>query len=153
MRLTRSITHLVPAALAACFMASGALAAPSDGDTVYPRDLLKQKPELAKRYNDVVKPVTDAHEWIANGGTQTPVTEVSFGNTDYAVLSSCKPHDCASQNLVVLLPSNKTKQDAAVGALVVNAGDQGLGPQRSTIRWLGEPGRDERRFLGAYLFR
>ena len=153
MRLTRTIAHLAPATFVACLFATSALAAQNDGDTVYPRDLLKQKPELAKRYQAVVKPVTGAHSWIADGGTQTPVTEVSFGDTDYAVLTSCKPHDCASQNLVVLLPANNAKQGEAVGALAVNAGDQGLGPNKSTITWLGEPGRDARRFLGAYLFR
>ena len=40
-----------------------------------------------------------------------------------------------------------------VGALVANTGDNGLGPTQSTITWLGEPARDQRRFLGAYLFR
>ena len=154
MRSTHRFRGTISLALVACFVATPALAAPNNADdAIYPRDLLKAKPAQAKQYRNVVKPVASKHAWIGKGATQTPVTEVSFGGTDYAVLSSCKPHDCANENLVVLLPGSNTAQGEAVGALVANTGDQGLGPARSTITWLGEPARDQRRFLGAYLFR
>ena len=154
MRSTHRFRGTISLALVACFVATPALAAPNNADdAIYPRDLLKAKPAQAKQYRNVVKPVASEHAWIGKGGTQTPVTEVSFGGTDYAVLSSCKPHDCANENLVVLLPGSNTAQGEAVGALVANTGDNGLGPTQSTITWLGEPARDQRRFLGAYLFR
>lgn len=131
-------------------MATAASAASSSQDTVYPSQLMKNRPELAAQYQTLVKPVSEQHGWVSQGGTETPVTHVSFGGHDYAVLSSCKPHDCASQNLVALM---RPGSPHAVGALVVNQGDDGMGPKASQITWLGDPGQDQRRFMGAYLFR
>ncbi|WP_158583487.1 Ivy family c-type lysozyme inhibitor [Salinisphaera sp. Q1T1-3] len=138
--------------LCAVLLAATAVTAQAaDGDTVYPSQLLDSKPALAKQYAALVKPVQPAHGWVAAGqGTETPVSHVTIAGTDYAVLASCKPHDCASENVVALMQPGASK---AAGALVVNHGDDGSGPGQSEITWLGAPSADQRRFIGAYLFR
>ena len=95
----------------------------------------------------MIEPVADQHGWVENGGTETPVSRITLDGSEYVVLSGCKPHDCAAENLVTLL---RPGGDAAVGALAVNRGDTGFGPKRSTLTWLSEPDREQRRFIAAY---
>jgi len=137
------------AAVYAAGMSTVGIAAAADGDSVYPSELLKQKPALQAQYDQLTASIRPDHTWVESIGTETPVAQVTVGQTEYAVLSSCKPHDCGAQGLVTLMaPAN----DAAVGALVVNEGDD-FSPDTSTITWLGRPDEAQRQFMAAYLFR
>jgi len=124
-------------------------AAAADSNSVYPSELLDQKPALQAQYDKLVQPIASEHGWVESIGTETPVTQITVENTEYAVLSSCKPHDCNAQGLVVLMTPNA---DTAVGALVVNEGESFLSDS-STITWLGQPDESQRQFMAAYLFR
>ncbi|MES1925603.1 Ivy family c-type lysozyme inhibitor [Salinisphaera sp. T31B1] len=119
-------------------------------DTVYPSALLADRPALADQYKTLIEPIVSDHPWIAAGGTEVPVGDITLDGSDYLVLSSCKPHACDAQTIVTLMRPGQTK---AVGAFTVNRGDKGLGPAESTVTWLGEPDRSERRFMAAFLFR
>ncbi|AWN15214.1 Ivy family c-type lysozyme inhibitor [Salinisphaera sp. LB1] len=119
-------------------------------DTVYPTQWLKTKPARMAQYEKLVAPIRAKHGWVASMGTETPVSHITLEGQRYAVLTGCKPHDCSGQSLVSLMtPSSNT----AVGALVVNQGQQAMGPKSSKITWLGQPDRPQRRFIAAYLFR
>lgn len=41
-------------------------------------------------------------KWVTSGGVDSPAQEVVITGEKYVVLSSCKPHDCASQSIAVL---------------------------------------------------
>lgn len=131
-------------------IATAATTAAAASDTLYPSQLLKNKPQLAQQYQTMIKPVQSDHGWVADLGTQTPVSQITLEKKHYAVLSGCKPHDCSSQSVVSLMSPGAAR---AVGALVVNTGDAGLGAKSSRIIWLGGPDNAQRRFIAAYLFR
>lgn len=40
--------------------------------------------------------------WISQGGTDSQGQKVNIAGKQYVVLTSCKPHDCASQRIAVL---------------------------------------------------
>ena len=144
-------TRLIRAAalLALVSTAAGATAAEGD-ESLYPSELRQQRPAVAAQYQAMIEPVADEHGWVEDGGTETPISRITLDGSEYVVLSGCKPHDCSAESLVTLL---RPGGDVAVGALAVNRGDAGFGPKRSTLTWLGEPDRAERRFIAAYLFR
>ncbi|MES1935072.1 Ivy family c-type lysozyme inhibitor [Salinisphaera hydrothermalis] len=127
-----------------------AFAAGSGSDALYPSQLLKSKPTLKTQYDNLVAPIQAQHGWVSSMGTETPVSRITIEGADYAVLSGCKPHDCSGESLVSLMTPSS---DQAVGALVVNQGQQAMGPKSSKIIWLGQPDRPQRRFIAAYLFR
>lgn len=41
-------------------------------------------------------------EWVTQGGTSSQNQDVVIGGKKYIVLNSCKPHDCAAENIAVL---------------------------------------------------
>lgn len=41
-------------------------------------------------------------DWVTKGGTSTPAREVKIQDKTFWVLSSCKPHDCATERVAVL---------------------------------------------------
>ncbi|MTH35086.1 C-lysozyme inhibitor [Paracoccus limosus] len=41
-------------------------------------------------------------EWLKNGGVTTPTQQVGFDGKSWLAMSSCKPHDCASQRIAVI---------------------------------------------------
>ncbi|MGB7757318.1 MAG: Ivy family c-type lysozyme inhibitor [Salinisphaera sp.] len=125
-------------------------ASAADSDAIYPSQLLKSKPALKAQYDKLVAPIQAKHGWVRSMGTETPVSRITIDGQDYAVLSSCKPHDCAGQSMVSLMTPSSNE---AVGALVINQGQQAMGPKSSRIIWLGQPDRPQRRFIAAYLFR
>lgn len=133
-----------------CLAAWAAVAATSAAaDPLYPSQLLKDKPPLRAQYEQLIKPIAASHAWTRTAGTETPIQLVKLDDTQYAVLASCKPHDCSSEALVSLMAPS---QDHAVGALLVNQGD-GAQPAASTLRWLGAPDHRQRQFMAAYLLR
>lgn len=134
--------------LGASLTTAAAFAAGSDA--IYPSQLLKSKPSLKAQYQRLVAPIQASHGWVKSMGTETPVARITIDGQDYAVLSSCKPHDCSSESMVSLMTPSSNE---AVGALVVNQGQQAMGPKASKITWLGQPDRPQRRFIAAYLFR
>ncbi|MDA3919655.1 MAG: Ivy family c-type lysozyme inhibitor [Salinisphaera sp.] len=136
--------------LALCVAASGLpVAYAADNQPIYPSQLLKQKPALQAQYDQLIQPITADHAWVKTIGTETPVSQITVSETQYAVLSSCKPHDCAAQEIVSLM---SPAADQAVGALLVNHGGP-TEPGSSTITWLGQPDASQRQFMAAYLFR
>lgn len=135
------------------FASSAAFAADTQDDassqSIYPQELLDSQPTLKSEYQTLMKPVESDHGWVKSIGTASPVSQVKIDDQEYAVISSCKPHDCASENLVAMMTPSS---DKAVGALAVNKGDEGWGPTSSTITWLGKPDRHQRQFMAALLF-
>lgn len=48
-------------------------------------------------------------QWITQGGTTSQNQDVVIDGKKYIVLNSCKPHDCAAENIAVLYsPASKT---------------------------------------------
>lgn len=135
-------------ASALCVLAGG-IATAAAADSIYPSRLLKDKPALKAQYDQLVKPVATEHAWVRTLGTQTPVTLATLNDTQYAVLSSCKPHDCASEQMVSLMTPGSAH---AVGGLLVNHGSS-VEPTSSTITWLGQPNGHQRQFIASYLLR
>lgn len=135
------------------FASSAALAADTDSDagsqSIYPQELLDSQPTLKSEYQKLMEPIQSDHSWVKNIGTASPVSQVKIEDKQYAVIASCKPHDCASENMVTLMTPSS---DNAVGALAVNKGDEGWGPTSSSITWLGKPDRSQRQFMAALLF-
>lgn len=127
----------------------GGFATAAAADSIYPSQLLKDKPTLQGQYNRLIKPIAAEHAWVKTSGTETPVTTAELGDTQYAVLSSCKPHDCASEQMLSLMTPDS---DQAVGVLLVNQTDDAV-PASSTLTWLGQPDARQRQFMAAYLFR
>lgn len=52
-------------------------------------------------------------EWVTDGGTHSQNQKVNIDGHPYLVLTSCKPHDCASQRMAVLY-ATETKKLAGV---------------------------------------
>ncbi|ANI31859.1 C-lysozyme inhibitor [Yersinia entomophaga] len=52
-------------------------------------------------------------KWVTEGGTYSPGYNVEIGGNKYVVMTSCKPHDCASQRIAVLY-SPESKRLAGV---------------------------------------
>jgi len=83
-------------AAAAMLMTAGAFAA----DNLTVSDLAVNKDSKAA-FSKMVK----GHKlpaWVSKGGTSTPAKTVKIGDTEYQVLSACKPHDCAAERVAVL---------------------------------------------------
>lgn len=144
-------TRLIKAAalLSALCVLVGGFATAAAADSIYPSQLLKDKPALQSQYDQLIKPIASEHGWVPTLGTETPITTAELSDTQYAVLSSCKPHDCASEQMVSLMTPDSAE---AVGALLVNQGE-GVVPASSTLTWLGQPNARQRQFMAAYLFR
>lgn len=51
--------------------------------------------------------------WVMKGGTSTPAMRVTVDNKAYQVVSACKPHDCAAEQIAILY-SPDTKSMSAV---------------------------------------
>ncbi|WP_148301550.1 Ivy family C-type lysozyme inhibitor [Asaia prunellae] len=51
--------------------------------------------------------------WVTKGGTDSPSREVTIQSRKYLVLTSCKPHDCASESVAMLF-SPQTREMTAV---------------------------------------
>lgn len=51
--------------------------------------------------------------WVKRGGTDSPSREIMIGLKKYLVLTSCKPHDCASESVAMLF-SPKTHEMSVV---------------------------------------
>jgi len=51
--------------------------------------------------------------WVKRGGTDSPSREIMIGSKKYLVLTSCKPHDCASESVAMLF-SPKTREMSVV---------------------------------------
>lgn len=48
-------------------------------------------------------------QWVTQGGTMSQNKDVIIGGKKYIVLNSCKPHDCAAENIAILYsPESKT---------------------------------------------
>jgi|SRR5699024_3262325 len=148
-KLVNCFLALIVAAAVFGPAAAGDLDADIANENVYLHQLRQDNPDVDAQYRDLIEPIKAEHDWVGNGGTESPVGIITIDQQDYVVTSSCKPHDCPSERLVTLLTPNA---DQAAGALTVNHGDTGLGPQSSTITWLGSPNRSQRRYLAAYLF-
>lgn len=131
-------------ALSAGFVSTAAMA-----DALYPSQLLADHPALQAQYDQMVRPVASQHAWVQSVGTETPIELVTLQGSEYAILPSCKPHDCAAERLVTLMTPGS---DHAVGALQTNNG-KGPQPTVSHFIWLGEPNARQRQFLAAYLLR
>ncbi len=85
------------------------------------------KAEFQKMKADKVLP-----EWVTQGGTGSPGQKVSIAGHQYLVLTSCKPHDCGSQQIAVLY-STSTKKMAGV----FSSADEKTGTE--TLQWLNIP--------------
>lgn len=83
-------------AAAAMLMSAGAFAA----DNLTASDLATNKDSKAA-FSKMVK----GHKlpaWVSKGGTSTPAKTVKIGDTEYRVLSACKPHNCSAERVAVL---------------------------------------------------
>lgn len=48
-------------------------------------------------------------DWVMKGGTGTPAMKVTLDSKDYQVVSACKPHDCAAEQIAILYaPDSKS---------------------------------------------
>ena len=48
-------------------------------------------------------------DWVMKGGTSTPAMKVTLDNKAYQVVSACKPHDCAAEQIAILYsPDSKS---------------------------------------------
>lgn len=41
-------------------------------------------------------------DWVIAGGTSTPAMKVTLDSKTYQVVSACKPHDCAAEQIAIL---------------------------------------------------
>ena len=116
---------------------------------VYPADLAKQEPQIARAFSDLAGNLKKKHAWVQKFGVTTPTEEITLGSSTYVRMSGCKPHDCPTEKYVVLVSKSDHK---AVGAFVVNRLDNGAIPTRSNIYWLGQPNEEQMTALAAALF-
>lgn len=71
-------------------------------------------------------------EWVSQGGTDFQPQKVRIEGRQYLVLTSCKPHDCASQRIAVLYATS-TKKLAGVFSVI----DEKNGNEK--LQWLNIP--------------
>ena len=116
---------------------------------VYPADLAKQEPEVAKAFSGLTKSIVRKHAWVKNFGVSTPVEEATLNNESYVRLSGCKPHDCPSEKYVILV---SRANNHAVGAFLTNRQTAAGQLSESTIQWLGQPTDEQVTHLAAALF-
>ena len=116
---------------------------------VYPPDLAKQEPGVARAFAGLTKNIVAKHAWVRDFGVTTPVEEVTVNNESYVRLSGCKPHDCPSEKYVVLVSK---KDNHAVGAFSTNRQAAAGALSDSTIQWLGQPTDEQVAQLAAALF-
>lgn len=41
-------------------------------------------------------------DWVMKGGTETPARKVTLDSKAYQIVSACKPHDCAAEQIAIL---------------------------------------------------
>ncbi|WP_297197234.1 Ivy family C-type lysozyme inhibitor [uncultured Pluralibacter sp.] len=110
-------------AAAALLMSAGAFAA----DNLTVSDLATNKDSKAA-FSKMVK----GHKlpaWVSKGGTSTPAKTVKIGDTEYQVLSACKPHNCSAERVAVLW-SEKSQTMSGLFSAVNEKSD------KETLTWL-----------------
>lgn len=110
-------------AAAAMLMSAGAFAA----DNLTVSDLATNKDSKAA-FSKMVK----GHKlpaWVSKGGTSTPAKTVKIGDTEYQVLSACKPHNCSAERVAVLW-SEKSQTMSGLFSAVNEKSD------KETLTWL-----------------
>lgn len=110
-------------AAAAMLISAGAFAA----DNLTVSDLATNKDSKAA-FSKMVK----GHKlpaWVSKGGTSTPAKTVKIGDTEYQVLSACKPHNCSAERVAVLW-SEKSQTMSGLFSAVNEKSD------KETLTWL-----------------
>ena len=70
--------------------------------------------------------------WISQGGTDSQGQKVNIAGKQYVVLTSCKPHDCASQRIAVLYSMGMKKLAGVFSSIEEKTGSEKL-------QWLNIP--------------
>lgn len=70
--------------------------------------------------------------WVAQGGTESPGQTVTIAEKQFVVLTSCKPHDCASQRFAVLYAPATKKLSGVLSSVDKKTGHEKL-------QWLDIP--------------
>lgn len=122
--------------LSMCF--GSAVAAEQGG---YLFDALKS-PDFAKPYADVTG-AAKLPAWVKQGGTSSPGEPLSVNGRNLTFYSGCKPHDCPSEQILVL---HDVAAHRVIGVFVHNEGEM-MSPRSTQLTWLGKPSGEEREAL------
>lgn len=122
--------------LSMCF---GSAVAAEQGDYLF--DALKS-PDFAKPYAEVTG-AAKLPAWVKQGGTSSPGEPLSVNGRNLPFYSGCKPHDCPSEQILVL---HDVTAHRVIGVFVHNEGEM-MSPRSTQLTWLGKPSAEERQAL------
>ena len=135
----RKLTILAMSAATAGMLAS--VVSAGTGDYLF--DALS-KPAFATLYTPLVRKA-GLPAWVAHGGTATPAVTVKDKAGPASIYASCKPHDCASEQILIYYRPSDGRMS---GVFVRNRHDDEASPASQTrLQWLGKPETEERRLL------
>ncbi|MHC1479341.1 Ivy family c-type lysozyme inhibitor [Frateuria aurantia] len=93
----------------------------------------QQRPAFAEAYQRVIR-ADGLPGWIARGGTETPATAAAPGQGGDLIYASCKPHDCATEQMLIYYSAASGQ---ITGLFVRHL--PGQVPSRLFLQWLGKP--------------
>ncbi|MBT2116948.1 hypothetical protein KK141_04875 [Dyella sp. LX-66] len=149
-RAVPPMSREAPAAGSSAAAASSTAApAPAEADAVpYLSDLLERAD-----YAAAFKALAGAKRlpaWTRDGGTNTPAEETSVDGKTLLIAQGCKPHDCATERLV-LAYDEKTHQMWGVFARA-RSDQLEASESNDELIWLGQPGEAIKAELKQWLY-
>lgn len=131
------------AAWLGCGMAVTANAAVTADSGDYLFDALA-KPAFASGYRQLTRPAR-LPAWVDHGGTSTPATAVDGDAGPGRIYQSCKPHDCASEQILIYYRPADGHMSGVFVSIRRNRTDQA--PLQTRLQWLGQADGAERHAL------
>jgi hypothetical protein len=85
-------------------------------DRIHPSDWYSNNPTFAKKYNELMLNHPVKKEWLQKlNGVGAPVKQILLSGIQYEYGHSCKPHDCADNQVHVLFNPKKKQIYAIYG--------------------------------------
>lgn len=114
----------------------------------YLSDLLKRA-DFAAAFNTLAG-ARELPAWTRDGGTATPARKVMLDGRALLLTHGCKPHDCASERLVLAYD----EQGHAMWGVFARARSDQRDADESNdeLSWLGEPGAELKAVLKQWLY-
>lgn len=124
----------------------------SSSEPLYLSDL-QRRPDFSLAFAAMAG-ASQLPEWTAQGGTATPVQQVSVEGEDVWLASACKPHDCPDERILVLYDEHTHAMTGVFARRRPGTPDADSNDAANDeLTWLGAPDDATKQFLQRRLYR
>lgn len=116
---------------------SSPMAAPAQASASERLHDLMQQSDFAKAFA-AMKGESALPAWVRDGGTATPAGTVQVGAQTWLVAQACKPHDCPSEQVVLLYDKAGQRMQGVFASDPTPGADAGVSANTKWT-WLGDP--------------